>query len=201
MLSTIEHFVLLDLLGAENPKISSYYPPTRWLFDALVSVESRLDKAGLTALSRARGKNAITSPISGKVIHAKYESFFQPQGTAHFGWIEDDHTPFLQRGVSVLHVISNPFPRVWHTIKASILWVAYLSVGNSNSVPKDDASALHLPTMIKWNIIFRVFTAEYLGLKPKAKSASFYAKSSEDLVSKKVPYRLRVSSRIDTSSS
>jgi glutaminyl-peptide cyclotransferase len=121
VLSTIEHFVLLDLLGAENPKISSYYLPTRWLFDALVSVESRVDKAGLSTVARDRNKKASTRPIGEKVIHGRSESFFQPQGTARFGWIEDDHTPFLQRGVSVLHVISNPFPRVWHTIKVSTL--------------------------------------------------------------------------------
>ena len=116
VLSTIEHLVLLDLLGAENPKIRSYYMPTRWLFDALVSVESRLDKAGLFSVSAARSKKSSAVPTREKKIH---RSFFQPQDTPHFGWIEDDHTPFLQRGVSVLHVISNPFPRVWHTIKAS----------------------------------------------------------------------------------
>lgn len=116
VLSTIEHLVLLDLLGAKDPKIISYYPPTRWLFDALVSVESRLDKAGLSGMSRARNKKGSTGPIDKNKM---YRSFFQPQSTPHFGWIEDDHTPFLQRGVSVLHVISNPFPRVWHTIKAS----------------------------------------------------------------------------------
>lgn len=32
-----------------------------------------------------------------------------------------DHIQFNQRGVSILHVISNPFPMVWHTIKVCSL--------------------------------------------------------------------------------
>jgi hypothetical protein len=31
---------------------------------------------------------------------------------------------------------------------------------------QDDASALHLPALRRWNRILRVFTAEYLGLAP-----------------------------------
>lgn len=33
------------------------------------------------------------------------------------GYIEDDHIPFLHQGVDILHVISSPFPTVWHTLK------------------------------------------------------------------------------------
>ena len=33
---------------------------------------------------------------------------------------------------------------------------------------KDDASALSIPAMNRWNSILRVFTAEYLGLTPAA---------------------------------
>lgn len=61
----------------------------------------------------------------------------------------DDHLPFLRRGVSVLHVIAEPFPHVWHTIN-------------------DDATALDLPTLRAWNLIFRVFFVEYLGLRPES---------------------------------
>ncbi len=35
-LSTIEHVVLLDLLGAPHPLVHSYLPDTAWLFDELV---------------------------------------------------------------------------------------------------------------------------------------------------------------------
>jgi len=35
-------------------------------------------------------------------------------------YMGDDHLPFLHRGVSVLHVIAEPFPHVWHTLGVSI---------------------------------------------------------------------------------
>ncbi|KAH9901469.1 hypothetical protein C8Q73DRAFT_743008 [Cubamyces lactineus] len=105
-LGTIEHLILLDLLGAPRPQIRSSF--------------KRLAE-------------------SGAFTQEKYTSFF------------DDHIPFLRLGVSVLHVIANPFPRVWHTIK-------------------DDASALDIPTMRRWNLILRVFMAEYLNLQPSRSS-------------------------------
>ena len=52
-------------------------------------------------------------------------------------------THFL--GVNILHLIATPFPDVWHTLG-------------------DDASVVHLPTVEKFNKIFRIFVAEYLGL-------------------------------------
>jgi len=59
--------------------------------------------------------------------------------------VEDDHIPFLRRGVDILHLIATPFPKVWHTLQ-------------------DDASAVDLPTIEKLNKIFRIFVAEYLEL-------------------------------------
>lgn len=32
--------------------------------------------------------------------------------------------------------------------------------------PQDDATALDIPTMRRWNLILRVFMSEYLGLRP-----------------------------------
>lgn len=36
------------------------------------------------------------------------------------GFIEDDHVPFMKKGVSILHIIAYPFPRVWHTLKVRL---------------------------------------------------------------------------------
>ena len=36
-LALVEHLILLDLLGARNPQVRSYFPDTAWLFDALVA--------------------------------------------------------------------------------------------------------------------------------------------------------------------
>ncbi|KAI5450801.1 hypothetical protein NCC49_002807 [Naganishia albida] len=126
VLSTIEHLVLLDLLGSAGPTIMQWYRETGWLFGEMKRADERLRKGGL--VERGTGGEWF-SPLS-----------FQ-------GTIEDDQVPFIERGVNVLHVIPYPFPSVWHTIK-------------------DDASALDLPTLRRWNLIIRLFTLEYLGLDP-----------------------------------
>ncbi|KAF8326010.1 uncharacterized protein EI90DRAFT_2999506 [Cantharellus anzutake] len=165
VLSTIEHLILLDLLGAPNPIVPSFYPSTGWIFDALISAETRLEQSG-HLISRAAKKSSpkdVSAHPQDEQTRAS-RSFFKPRrGAVEWnGWIDDDHMPFLQRGVSILHVIPNPFPRVWHTLK-------------------DDASALHVPTMRKWNLVFRVFVAEYLGLHPDT-ARRFGPLRKEDLV-------------------
>jgi len=105
-LSTIEHLILLDLLGAPRPSIRSYFIDTGWLFDAIASVESRLATSG--ALYHGDRKEV-----------AEGDSFFLPRNgpQVNHGYIGDDHEPFLHKGVSVLHLIAAPFPRVWHTLQ------------------------------------------------------------------------------------
>ncbi|KAJ7172117.1 glutaminyl-peptide cyclotransferase-like protein [Mycena filopes] len=158
-ISGIEHLILLDLLGAENPLVRSYTLDTAWLFDALVSVEKRLGENNLFAYDNEQG-----------MISGKWSSFFYKRTSVdmNIGGIGDDHVPFLQKGVDVLHLITSPFPRVWHSVR-------------------DDASALHLPTMRRWNILFRVFMAEYLHLRPdelkgrSESSATAVERSDDDL--------------------
>jgi len=100
--------ILLDLLGSPRPSIRSYFIDTSWLFDAMASAERRLARSG--ALS-----NGLQQEL------APGDSFFRPRiGTQmNHGYIEDDHVPFLHKGVSVLHLIATPFPSVWHTVKVS----------------------------------------------------------------------------------
>ncbi|KAF8350538.1 glutaminyl-peptide cyclotransferase-like protein [Amanita rubescens] len=138
-LSTIEHLILLDLLGASNPLIRSYFLETAWLFDALLSAEQRLGEIGAFAYDSEQS-----------MAPGRWKSFFRPRSPDDLNYenIGDDHLPFLQRGVSVLHLIAEPFPHVWHTIQ-------------------DDASALDLPTLRRWNVLMRVFVSEYLHLRPK----------------------------------
>jgi len=142
-ISGIEHLILLDLLGAENPLIRSYTLDTAWLFDALVSVEKRLGESGAFAYGDEQG-----------MAPEKWSSFFYQRTRVdrNMGGIGDDHVPFLHKGVDVLHLITSPFPSVWHTAR-------------------DDASALHMPTMRRWNIMFRVFMSEYLNLRPEEKKS------------------------------
>jgi hypothetical protein len=106
-LGGIEHLILLDLLGAPQPSIRSFFIDTAWLFDSLVSVERRLGESG-----------AFTYANDKSMAPGKWTSYFRPRTTTsmNFGYIGDDHLPFLQKGVSILHLIAEPFPRVWHTL-------------------------------------------------------------------------------------
>lgn len=57
--------------------------------------------------------------------------------------IQDDHTPFEERNVPILHLIPVPFPTVWHKIQ-------------------DDRQAIDLTTVENLLKIFRIFIIEYL---------------------------------------
>lgn len=108
-IGTIEHLILLDLLGAPQPQIHSTFVDTAWLFDAVASVEKRLAESGVFAYEK-----------DGVKADKKFSPFFIPRNAPQYAFgIEDDHIPFLRLGVSVLHIIASPFPKVWHTIGAS----------------------------------------------------------------------------------
>uniref|UniRef100_A0A8D2DUJ4 glutaminyl-peptide cyclotransferase n=1 Tax=Sciurus vulgaris TaxID=55149 RepID=A0A8D2DUJ4_SCIVU len=124
-IQAIELFVLLDLLGAPNPTFYSHFPRTLRWFHRLRSIEKRLHRLNLLQ------------------SHPQEVMYFQPGEPP--GSVEDDHLPFLHRGVPVLHLISTPFPSVWHT-------------------PLDTEANLHPPTVYNLSRILAVFLAEYLGL-------------------------------------
>ncbi|OCF34729.1 glutaminyl cyclase [Kwoniella heveanensis BCC8398] len=102
VLNTIDVLVLLDLLGNSHSSLHSYFRETDWLFDEMKSADQRLRDMGLVEVERGQ------------------EGWFSPVKMRR-GMIGDDHIPFLHRGVSILHVISSPFPNVWHTLGAQRL--------------------------------------------------------------------------------
>lgn len=104
-IDAIDHFILLDLLGAPDPTIPSYYASTHWLFKELVSAESRLRNSGYLY------PTLVSSNDNGD------KTFFIDRDPILTAGIEDDHLPFIANGVPVLHLIPSPFPRVWHTLK------------------------------------------------------------------------------------
>lgn len=69
-----------------------------------------------------------------------YFQFTQP-----YGRIEDDHLPFQKKGVPILHLITTPFPREWHT-------------------PKDNKDIIDMDSVYNMNLILKVFITEYLHL-------------------------------------
>jgi hypothetical protein len=121
---------LLDLLGDKNPRVPSYFQKTHWAYQHMSEAEDRLRKLGLLE-TRPR-----TQFLPEKDKKANQFSW---------GFIGDDHVPFMQRGVDVLHVIPTPFPAFWHTMD-------------------DDAQHLDVPTVRDWGKIVTAFVAEWMQL-------------------------------------
>lgn len=118
-LSRISHLVLLDLLGAPNPVIRSFYKNTGWFFDEFQHSEDRLGSAGFLWPGLEGDEYATTR----EKVGVRERSFFVPRGgySGFAGTVGDDHEPFLHKGVPVVHMITVPFPHVWHTIKVGDL--------------------------------------------------------------------------------
>ncbi|XP_018430968.1 PREDICTED: glutaminyl-peptide cyclotransferase-like protein [Nanorana parkeri] len=123
-LDAIALFVLLDLLGAPDPLILNHF------------AETGNDVILLPAEKRLHHLTLLRS-------HPLEVSYFHPD--LYYGAVQDDHLPFLRRGVPVLHVISTPFPDVWHTYD-------------------DTEENLHRPTVTNLCRILAAFLGETLAL-------------------------------------
>jgi glutaminyl-peptide cyclotransferase len=128
-LSSISLFVLLDLLGAANPRIPSYFENTHWVYQHLATVEERL-----------RGLGVLETQSSDPFLPESRKRRFSRR------FVQDDHVPFMERGVDVLHIIPTPFPPVWHTMD-------------------DDGAHLDIPTVRDWARIMTAFVAEWMDLE------------------------------------
>lgn len=100
-LDQVSLFVLLDLLGAPNPSIPSYFLPTHWAYRSMAKIEQRMRDMGLL---EAQPKKPFLPDAD------KMPAQFGPSG------IGDDHQPFMARGTDILHLIPAAFPPVWHTM-------------------------------------------------------------------------------------
>lgn len=124
-LQAVDLFVLLDLLGAAEPLIVNHFDNTAHWFDRLIAAERRLHRQGLLS------------------SHRSEQNYFRKD--VYLGPVQDDHVPFLLRGVPVLHLISTPFPPFWHTLQ-------------------DTEENMHRPTVENLTKILAIFLAEYLHL-------------------------------------
>lgn len=131
-LEAISLFVLLDLLGAPGPNIPSYFSKTHWAYQKMATIEERLRKLGVLETKPRRP----FLPESNKEAREFYGR----------GYVADDHIPFMQRGVDILHLIPTPFPSVWHTMD-------------------DDGAHLDVPTIRDWARIMTAFVAEWMDLE------------------------------------
>ncbi|XP_014065859.1 glutaminyl-peptide cyclotransferase [Salmo salar] len=125
----IDLFLLLDLIGGPSPRFGNQFPNTaRWL-TRMQNIERRLHNTGHLK------------------DHPNNVQYFWPGMPV--GPVQDDHMPFLNRGVHVLHLIPTPFPSVWHTFD-------------------DNEQNLDRSTIENLNKILQVFVLEYLNMKPQA---------------------------------
>ncbi|OCT54379.1 Glutaminyl-peptide cyclotransferase [Cladophialophora carrionii] len=131
-LDSIELFVLLDLLGSpEDLPIPSWQHSSHWSYVRMAEAEQRLRKLGLF-----RSKSRTWLSEKDKKETDRFQSYV----------MQDDHIPFIARGVQVLHLIPARFPSVWHTIR-------------------DDGDHLDIPTVEDWALLTTVFAAEYMELE------------------------------------
>ncbi|KAI0126559.1 peptidase family M28 [Xylariales sp. AK1849] len=145
-LKAIDLFLLLDLLGAADPHIPSYFQTTHWAYQAMAKLEGRLRELGLL---QSTPRNPFL-PDSNK----KPNQFTR-------GYIEDDHIPFMIRGVPILHVIPTPFPPTWHTMY-------------------DDGEHLDIGTVDDWAKIVIAFAAEWMELDEFMSSPKQALRKEED---------------------
>lgn len=108
MLDGIETLILLDLLGAKRPTLVNYFQTTSWLFKEMAGIEKRL------------GELNLLRPIDPTQSTVEVPMFDEGSLNTYQSHIEDDHIPFLTRGVSVLHLIASPFPSVWHSLSVRV---------------------------------------------------------------------------------
>lgn len=137
-IESIELFMLIDLLGDKNPRIPSYFMTTHWAYRNMATLESRMRDLGIF---KSKGKPWFWEPDK------DFTHWIPLDG------LEDDHIPFMHRGVEIFHIIPAPFPRVWHQMD-------------------DDGAHLHMDTVEDWTKLITAFAAEWLELEghmtPKA---------------------------------
>lgn len=145
-LDSIDLFLLLDLLGTEKPTVPSYFKTTHWAYKRMAEVEIRLRALGMFKSS----PNHSSKRTESKGVRAEplflTEAAKNDNGRWLGGYIEDDHVPFMKKGVEILHMIPSPFPTVWHTAQ-------------------DDGEHLDIDTVADWATLVTAFTAEWLDLE------------------------------------
>jgi glutaminyl-peptide cyclotransferase len=122
--------MLIDLLGAADPNVPSYFQTTHWAYQGLANIEDRMRKLGLLQSTPKKSFLPESEPVPNQFGR---------------GYVEDDHIPFMVRGVPILHVIPTPFPPVWHTMD-------------------DNGEHLDIGTLDDWAKIITGFAAEWMEL-------------------------------------
>ena len=100
----------MDLLGTPEVKLYNLQPKTSWIWERIVEIEARLARNNLLSPSKVHAMMELKE--TGYFIpNPPYWSNMAMSGGAG---VDDDHRPFMERGVPIVHVIPSQFPRVWH---------------------------------------------------------------------------------------
>lgn len=128
-IDAMDIFVLLDLIGHRDIKFSNFFDRT-------------------TGRTYNRLRDIETELVRSYKLNSNQDTFKQTTFTSSlpYGHIEDDHIPFLNYDVPILHLISVPFPPTWHTIN-------------------DNEANLDFPTINHIRNVMKIFVIEYLHLK------------------------------------
>ncbi|XP_025105079.1 glutaminyl-peptide cyclotransferase-like [Pomacea canaliculata] len=109
-IQTIEQMILMDLIGTPDTSFDLQFAQTASSYYKLRNIEQCLQQHGyLNPTQRNR-------PI-----------FTNRRAR---GGVEDDHIPFLERRVPIVHLISSPFPSVWHTVYDNIRALDFTLIDN-----------------------------------------------------------------------
>ncbi|AAS52870.2 AER189Wp [Eremothecium gossypii ATCC 10895] len=120
-LQDVQLLVLLDLLGGPGEDlVPSYFKETHHYYEDLWVIEAKYNSE-----------------------YSVSTSYLDPSAKARV-YIDDDHMPFLRRGVPVLHLIPSRFPPNWHTLE-------------------DDFAHLDAEAVKKWTVMLVEFTLLQLG--------------------------------------
>jgi glutaminyl-peptide cyclotransferase len=127
-IDAMDMFVLLDLIGHKDIQFVNFFDRTTGkYYNRLRDIETGLLRSYATNNMNTQKRAVFTSQVFG-------------------GQIEDDHIPFLNYDVPILHLIASPFPPTWHTV-------------NDNEANLDFTSITHIRNIMK------IFVIEYLHLQ------------------------------------
>ena len=146
-LDSISLFVLLDLLGSAQPKVPSYFKTTHWAYKHMADIEARL--RSLSLFKSSPNHPARVAKRKNKKPRQEPRFLTEAEKTDELfmgGYVQDDHVPFMKRGVDILHMIPSPFPRVWHEMI-------------------DDGEHLDMDTVEDWTLLVTAFVAEWMDLE------------------------------------
>ncbi|KAK0094930.1 hypothetical protein PV326_009595 [Microctonus aethiopoides] len=132
-LDRIDMLMLLDLIGAPDPRFYNYFDSTKNWYVRLIQAEQKL---------------ANMSAFEGYVYGSEEDQYFQPFSfQAH---IEDDHIPFLHKNVPILHLIPSPFPVFWHEPGDNRRNVSMSTTENLNKILR---LGQDITSKVEWNSV------------------------------------------------